>query len=117
MLLSSSSIANLANIITGNSGISPERNFDEICILFKKYIVCESLEIFKNNNDLQDLDDNEILLKYTISKLNSINATSKLTKLVEYIANNSSFYKDAQDAMLIFDPVEVICKYKCGYQT
>lgn len=108
MFLSPSSIANLANIITGNSGIPPERNFAEICILFKKYIVCESLEVFKNNNNLQGLDDNEILLKYTISKLNSINATSKLTKLVEYIANNSSFYKDAQDATLIFDQVEVI---------
>ena len=44
MLLSDSSITNLANIITGNSGISPEHTFEEIVKIMKKYVDCESLE-------------------------------------------------------------------------
>lgn len=94
MLLSDSSITNLANIITGNSGISPEHSFEDIVKVMKKYVDCESFSTFKNSLDNDNLDENEVIFKFVISKLNKINYSSLLTKLVEFLCNNPSFFKD-----------------------
>ena len=56
MLLSASSITNLANIITGNSGISPEHTFEEIVQILHKYVSCESLEAFKESLELNGME-------------------------------------------------------------
>jgi len=95
MILSSSSILSLTNIITGNSGISPEHKFEDIQDLLKRYTKCESLEEYKNSIETHELEEYEIIQRYVISKLNKINGTSLLTKLVEQIFNNISFFQES----------------------
>lgn len=96
MLLSDSSITNLANIITGNSGISPEHTFEEIVKIMKKYVNCESLETFKENLNINSVDDNEAIFKFVVYKLNTINCSSVLTDLIEFLCNNPLFFKDKE---------------------
>lgn len=96
MLLSASSITNLANIITGNSGISPEHTFEEIVQILHKYVSCESLEAFKESLELSSIEDNEAIFKFVVSKLNKINCSSALTELIEFLCNNSLFFKDKE---------------------
>ncbi len=97
MLLSMSSITKLANIITGNSGISPEHTFEEITQVLKKYISCESLESFKETLNIDIANDNEAIFKFVVSKLSKINCSSALTKLIEFLCNNSRFFKDKEN--------------------
>ena len=98
MLLSASYITNLANIITGNSGISPEHTFEEIVQILHKYVSCESLEAFKESLELNSIEDNEAIFKFVVSKLNKINCSSLLTELIEFLCNNSLFFKDKENA-------------------
>lgn len=96
MILSQPAILSLANIITGNSGISPEHNFDEIVNVLKKYIDCESYTTFKASLDEDNIEDSEAIFKFVVNKLNKINSSSVLTNLVEFICNSSSFFKDKE---------------------
>ena len=96
MLISKESITHLANIITGASGISVVRQFDDITKLLQKHVPCEPLDNFLSSlpttpSSADEVEKNTLYVTHMLSKLKG---SSNLTKLVEQLFNSPSFFTD-----------------------